>query len=156
MLLGSSAEVIQPSMRMLWFCAVKHGTLSCLALLVSLLLCQGAVVLSYECLMLQCQLLSVQAIELKQAMGCKRIGVLDIGAGSGLLSMMAARYAGPSERLLAAALSFMHPLQRHCAALKTFIGAVLVALAQACWPCKACSCADHLCIMRLARLALSM
>lgn len=34
-----------------------------------------------------------QAIDFKCALGHKDIGVLDIGAGTGLLSMMAARYA---------------------------------------------------------------
>lgn len=34
----------------------------------------------------------MQAVDFKKALGCKRVGVLDMGAGSGLLSMMAARY----------------------------------------------------------------
>lgn len=33
----------------------------------------------------------VRAIEIKHALGCKEVSVLDIGAGSGLLSLMAAR-----------------------------------------------------------------
>ena len=37
-------------------------------------------------------LLFMQAIDFKRALGCKGVGVLDLGAGSGLLSMMAARY----------------------------------------------------------------
>lgn len=35
----------------------------------------------------------LQAIDFKHALGQKDIGVLDIGAGTGLLSLMAARYA---------------------------------------------------------------
>lgn len=31
-------------------------------------------------------------MEFRKAVGCDKVGVLDIGAGSGLLSMMAARY----------------------------------------------------------------
>lgn len=34
---------------------------------------------------------AVQAIEFKKGLGCDKVGVLDIGAGSGLLTMMAAR-----------------------------------------------------------------
>ena len=34
----------------------------------------------------------MQAVDFKKALGCERVGVLDMGAGSGLLSMMAARY----------------------------------------------------------------
>ena len=34
----------------------------------------------------------MQAVEFKQALRCEKVGVLDIGAGSGLLTMMAARY----------------------------------------------------------------
>lgn len=34
---------------------------------------------------------SVKAVEFKKALGHERVGVLDMGAGSGLLSMMAAR-----------------------------------------------------------------
>ena len=34
----------------------------------------------------------MQAVDFKKALGCKTVGVLDMGAGSGLLSMMAARY----------------------------------------------------------------
>ena len=33
----------------------------------------------------------LQAIEFKHAAGCEKVHVLDVGAGSGLLSMMAAR-----------------------------------------------------------------
>lgn len=33
----------------------------------------------------------IQAVEFRKAVGCDKVGVLDIGAGSGLLSMMAAR-----------------------------------------------------------------
>ena len=35
----------------------------------------------------------LQAIEFKRAAGCEKVQVLDVGAGSGLLSMMAARQA---------------------------------------------------------------
>lgn len=35
----------------------------------------------------------LQAIDFKHALGQEDVGVLDIGAGTGLLSMMAARYA---------------------------------------------------------------
>ncbi len=34
----------------------------------------------------------MQAVDFKKALGCEEVGVLDMGAGSGLLSMMAARY----------------------------------------------------------------
>ena len=34
----------------------------------------------------------MQAVDFKKALGCEKVGVLDMGAGSGLLSMMAARY----------------------------------------------------------------
>ena len=34
----------------------------------------------------------MQAVDFKKALGCDKVGVLDMGAGSGLLSMMAARY----------------------------------------------------------------
>jgi predicted RNA methylase len=34
----------------------------------------------------------MQAVYFKKALGCEGVGVLDMGAGSGLLSMMAARY----------------------------------------------------------------
>ena len=35
---------------------------------------------------------AMQAVDFKKALGCEGVGVLDMGAGSGLLSMMAARY----------------------------------------------------------------
>ena len=34
----------------------------------------------------------MQAVDFKKGLGCDKVGVLDMGAGSGLLSMMAARY----------------------------------------------------------------
>ena len=37
----------------------------------------------------------MQAVDFKKALGCEGVGVLDMGAGSGLLSMMAARYKYP-------------------------------------------------------------
>ena len=36
--------------------------------------------------------IDIQAVEFRKAVGHDKVGVLDIGAGSGLLSMMAARY----------------------------------------------------------------
>lgn len=45
-------------------------------------------------------LLFFQAVSFKKALGCKAVHVLDIGAGSGLLSMMAARSAETLVTLL--------------------------------------------------------
>ncbi len=41
----------------------------------------------------------MQAVDFKKALGCEKVGVLDMGAGSGLLSMMAARYKNCSASI---------------------------------------------------------
>lgn len=52
-----------------------------------------------------------QAIEFKQALGYEKVGVLDIGAGSGLLSMMAARYPLHSPRDVPLLWTIVHSCQ---------------------------------------------
>lgn len=72
-----------------------------------------------------------RAVALKRGAGCRRITTLDIGAGSGLLSMMAARSSpthtrSPPPRMRMAwfpnhtphASHPTHPLSRHCAAVE--------------------------------------